>query len=164
VRERAEILRHVDEGQECWVAWIDGQPAHWRWETSRTTYLPYLGRALCPQPGDVCVVDVYTAPRFRGLGLHTEGTFLALERAKARGLTRLVGLVAWWNAPARRVMEVKTARTVVGSVGYWSLGAARRYFASGRVWLESDRIVVSPGCPENARAPAPRTALRSGDR
>ena len=152
------IRRRLDQGQECWVAWVDGEPAHWRWETARPVFLPYLGKTLRLAAGDSAVVDVYTAPRFRGRGLHTEGTFLALERASARGSTRLVGLVAWWNAPARRVMEIKTGRMVVGAVGYWRLAGARRYFARGRVRLEPDGIVLSgdgaPGVPAKSSGPA----------
>ena len=62
---------------------------------------------------------------------------------RARGLTRLVGLVAWWNTPARHVMEGKTGRTVVGSIGYWTVGLGRRYFARGGVRLEGDAIVIA---------------------
>jgi hypothetical protein len=162
--ERAEIQRRLDEGQECWVAWVDGQPAHWRWETSKPVFLRYLGKSLRLQSGDLGVVDVYTAPRFRGRGLHTEGTFLALERARTRGLTRLIGLVAWWNDPARRVVEVKTGRRLVGSVGYWRLGPTRRYFARGRVRLEPDGIVVPPEYLEQARPPGFGAARRPADR
>jgi hypothetical protein len=140
---RAEVRRRLDEGQECWAAWIDGELAHWRWEATRPAFLPYLGRTLRPEAGDLCVLDVYTVPRHRGCGLHTVGTFLALERARARGLTRLVGLVAWWNTPARHVMEGKTGRTVVGLVGFWTVGLGRRYFARGGVRLEDDAIVVA---------------------
>jgi hypothetical protein len=150
-----EVRRRLREGQECWVGWIDGEAAHWRWESTRPAFLPYLGRALCPREGDLCVVEVYTAPRFRGRGLHTAGTFFALERAHGRSLARLVGLVAWWNDPARRVMEVKTARTVVGSVGFWHLGVARRYFARGSVRLAPEGIVVgAAGRPRAETVPA----------
>jgi len=138
-----EVWRRLDAGQECWAAWIAGELAHWRWEATRPVFLPYLRRTLRPAPGDLCVVDVYTTPRYRGLGLHTAGTFLALDRARARGLSRLVGLVAWWNTPARHVMVGKTGRTIVGSVGYWAMGLKRRYFARGGVRLEGDEIVVA---------------------
>jgi hypothetical protein len=50
-------------------------------------------------------------------------------------------------------MEVKTARTVVGTGGYWRVGAARRYFVRGRVRLEPDGIALSRD--EAAGAPAP---------
>ena len=139
---RAGIRRQLEEGQECWVAWMDGEPAHWRWESSRPAWLPYLGLSLRPQLGDLCVVDVYTRPRFRGRGLHTAGTLLALERARASKLTRLIGLVAPWNRSARHVMEVKTRRTMVGSVGFWNLGA-RRYFSRGQVCLEPKGFTVA---------------------
>jgi GNAT superfamily N-acetyltransferase len=161
---RAEVRRRLDEGQECWAAWFGGELAHWRWEAVQPAFLPYLGRSLRPQDGDLCIVDVYTAPRFRGRGLHTAGTLLALERARARHLTRLVGLVAWWNAPARHVMEVKTARAVVGSVGYWTVGVRRRYFARGCVRLERDGVIIPTARPEGSpRATRPSAALRPVD-
>jgi hypothetical protein len=145
--DRTDVRRRLDTGQECWAAWIAGELAHWRWETTRPAFLPYLGRTLRPAPGDLCVVDVYTTPNYRGRGLHTVGTFLALDRARTRDLTRLIGLVAWWNAPARHVMEGKTGRTVVGSIGYWTVGPARRYYARGGVRLEGGEIVVATSLP-----------------
>ncbi len=156
---RAEARRRLDEGQECWAAWIGGELAHWRWEATRPALLPYLGLTLRPEAGDLCVVDVYTVPCYRGRGLHTVGTLLALERARARGLTRLVGLVAWWNAPARHVMEGKTGRPVVGSVGYWTVGVGRRYFARGGVRLEGEAIVVA--AVRSVGAPRPGAAFPS---
>jgi GNAT superfamily N-acetyltransferase len=147
---RTEVRRRLDTGQECWAAWIAGELAHWRWEATRPVFLRYLERTLRPAPGDLCVVDVYTAPRYRGRGLHTMGTLLALDRARACGLTRLVGLVAWWNTPARRVMEGKTGRKVVGSIGYWAMGPGRRYFARGGVRLEGEEIVIVTAPPADA--------------
>jgi GNAT superfamily N-acetyltransferase len=145
---RAEIRRRLEEGQECWAAWIAGELAHWRWEATRPTFLPYLALTLHPERGDLCVVDVYTTPRYRRRGLHTAGTFFALERARARGLTRLVGLVARWNSPGRHVMEAKTGRTAIGSVGYWTLGAGpRRYFARGDVRLDNATLVIAAARP-----------------
>ena len=78
------------------------------------------------------------------------GTLLALDRARACGLTRLVGLVAWWNTPARHVMEGKTGRKVVGSIGYWAMGPGRRYFARGGVRLEGEEIVIATAPPADA--------------
>jgi GNAT superfamily N-acetyltransferase len=145
---RAEIHRRLEEGQECWAAWIGGELAHWRWEATRLTFLHYLALTLQPERGELCVVDVYTTPRYRRRGLHTAGTFFALERARARGLTRLVGLVARWNSPGRHVMEAKTGRTAIGSVGYWTLGAGpRRYFARGDVRLDNATLVIAAARP-----------------
>ena len=119
-------------------------------------FLPYLGRTLRPEAGDLCVLDVYTVPRHRGRGLHTVGTFLALERARARGLTRLVGLVAWWNTPARHVMEGKTGRRSSAWSGTgrsaWGAGTSPGEESGSRATRS-----LSPPCARWARlAPLPR--------
>jgi hypothetical protein len=131
-----EVRRRLGEGQECWVGWTGGAPAHWRWETREEAYLPYLHRAVRPLPGDLWVVEVYTHRLRRRQGLYTAATVLAMHRARQQGHSRLIGLIAGWNAPARRVAEVKLERSVVGTVGYWALGPWRLSFVRGNVRLD----------------------------
>ena len=87
------------------MGWIGETAAHWRWETDVEAYLPYLRRSVRPLDGDLWVTDVYTHPSYRRRGLYTTATAMAMHRARARGHTRLIGLIARWNRPALRVAE-----------------------------------------------------------
>ena len=151
---RTELSRRRQQGQECWVGWIGDTAAHWRWETQREAYLPYLRRSVRPLDGDLWVVDVYTHPRYRRRGLYTAATVMAMHRARARGHTRLIGLIAGWNRPALRVAETRLQRPVVGTVGYWTVGPWRPPIVTGSVRLDEGGRVFVP------RAGAPST-LRS---
>ena len=112
-----EVTRRRREGQQCWVGWIGETPAHWRWETNREAYLPYLCRSVRPLDGDLWVTDFYTHPSHRRRGLYTTATVMAIHRAREEGHRRLIGLIAGWNRPALRVAELRLQRAVVGSVG-----------------------------------------------
>jgi hypothetical protein len=150
----AEVWRRFREGQECWVGWTHDIPVHWRWETNTEAYLPYLRRAVRPLDGDRWIVDVYTHPSRRRHGLYTAATVAAMHRARERGHRRLIGLIAAWNTPARRVAEQELQRAVVGTVGYWAIGPWRPPLARGRVHLDDQgRVFVPPD--EDARLPAP---------
>jgi GNAT superfamily N-acetyltransferase len=100
-----EVWRRLREGQECWVGWAGDIPAHWRWETSVEAYFPYLHRGVRPLDGDRWIVDVYTHPSRRRRGLYAAATVAAMHRAREQGHRRLIGLIAAWNASARRVAE-----------------------------------------------------------
>jgi GNAT superfamily N-acetyltransferase len=148
----AEVGRRQGEGQECWVGWVGETAAHWRWETDGEAYLPYLRRFVRPLKGDLWVADVYTHPSHRRRGLYTAATVMAMHRARAQGRTRLIGLIAGWNRPALRVAELRLQRAVVGSVGYWALGAWRPAIVTGSIRLDDGgRVFVPP------RAGAPPT-------
>jgi GNAT superfamily N-acetyltransferase len=151
----ATLQRRMGEGQRCWVAWLEGQPVHWRWEAEGDVYLPYLGRTLRPHDGDLWIVEAYTHPAHRGRGLYTASTALALQQARKRGFTRLLGMVAPWNRPARHVMHDKTGRTVIGTIGYWQVGPWRRYFARGAVTLAPDGSITVEVSPRPVSPPPP---------
>jgi GNAT superfamily N-acetyltransferase len=146
----AEVWRRLREGQECWVGWAGDLPAHWRWETSVETYFPYLHRVVRPLEGDRWIVDVYTHPSRRRRGLYTAATVAAMHRAREQGHRRIVGLIAAWNTPARRVAEQELGRSVIGTVGYWAIGPWRPPLVRGRVRVDDQGRVVVP-LDENAR-------------
>lgn len=160
-----EIRRRLGEGQECWVAWVGGTAVHWRWETRGEAYLPYLRRPIRPLPGDVWVVEVYTHPALRGRGLYARGTVMAMHRARDEGAVRLIGLIAGWNRPARRVAEEKLGRTVVGSAGFWALGWRRYHFVTGDAGLDAEgRIVVRPAAGPGRDQPGSGVTVEAATR
>ena len=136
VMSEAEIQRRWREGQECLLCWIGGSLAHYRWDTCRAAYLPYLGKTLCLQQGDIHAPDIFTHPAFRGRGIHLVSSLMALRRARDLGFSRSITIVAWWNAPALQVNRQKTNRTIAGTVGYWNIGPWRYYSTTGDVWLD----------------------------
>ena len=127
----AGIRRMWAEGQECLTCWIDGGPVFYRWDTTGPAYLPYLGRTFLPRPGDLLISQVFTHPAYRGRGLLSASSAIAVPRARQRGATRVVALVAWWNGPPLHVARDKYGHTVAGTVGYWNIGRWRRHFTTG---------------------------------
>jgi hypothetical protein len=77
------------------------------------------------------VIDVFTVPTYRGRGLYSASTAVALAGARDAGFHRVVGMVAPWNRPALHVMQRKFARVAVGAVGYRGAGPWRRYYTRG---------------------------------
>jgi GNAT superfamily N-acetyltransferase len=153
----AALLRHIDpafdakelgrlesEGQYCRLGWRGERLAHYRWDTTRPAYLPYLGRWYRPRSGDVLTTWLYTARDQRGRGIQRASHADLREQALARGCRRSLGIVAVWNAPSLRTND-HTGRVRVGTVGYVAIGPRRRYFATGAVGFDRDGCVVVHG-------------------
>jgi hypothetical protein len=138
----AEVQHRLSEGQRCLLFWQEKVPAYYRWDTTQSCYLPYLGHTLRPLQGDLFTVEVFTNPRFRNRGIHSFATNLVLRQARQSGLRRSVTMVAWWNSPALRVAREKTERSVIGTAGWWGLGPLRRHYTSGAVCLASQGLVI----------------------
>ena len=132
----AEIRRRLKEGQECLLCWIGESLAHYRWDAPASPYLPYLDKTLRYLQGDIHATDNFTHPAFRGRGIYTVSSIMALHRARDLGLSRSIGIVAWWNAPSLRVNLQKIGRSVAGTMGFWNAGLWRYYFTSGDVCLD----------------------------
>lgn len=128
-----EMRRRWQEGQQCIGAFVGDGLVHYRWETDKRCYLPYLKKTFEPLEGDIFVSDAFTNPAFRGRGLHSLSTARTLACARQRGLRRSLTMLAWWNTVARRVILEKARREVMGHVGYWQLGLTTRHFATGKV-------------------------------
>jgi hypothetical protein len=141
------IQRRLDEGQRGLVCQVRDSLAHCRWFTGRPTYLRHLSLTLVPQPGDLCHNGAYTAPAFRKRGIFADGIARVLMLAQREGYVRSISHAAWWNYPTRGSVLRRTERRPVGHVGYWNLGVARRYFATGGVHLGSGRTLwIDPAC------------------
>lgn len=147
VMSEPEIRRLWREGQECILCWIGKSLAHYRWDTHKATHLPYLGKTLRLIEGeDTMDSGSFTHPVFRGRGIYTVSTIMALHRDMNSGLTRSITIVAWWNIPSLRAHLSKAGYTVAGAVGYWNMGLWRCYFATGDVCLDKGAsIYVRPG-------------------
>lgn len=130
-----EIRRRWAEGQECSLGWLDGTLVYYRWQGVGAVHLPYLGKTLRLARGDCFVSEVFTHPGFRRQGVFWSAVLWHLHRTRERGFTRTVSTPAWWNAPSIRAQQ-KAGFAIAGRVGYWNLGAWRKYFADGHACLE----------------------------
>jgi len=131
----AEVRRRLEEGQECTVVWQGSTIVHYRWDTTRPAYLPYLGAVFSPAAGDIFAVEAFTHPAYRRRGIDWVATARALEDARARGFARSVTVVALWNTPGLRVGLERMSGRVVGTVTRWELGLFRRLRVTGAVRL-----------------------------
>ncbi|HZS34550.1 MAG TPA: hypothetical protein VFC42_14400 [Methylomirabilota bacterium] len=136
-----EVSRRLAEGQECLLGWWRDELVHYRWTVVGAAYLPYLGRRLAPPPGEVLVVENYTAPRARGRGIASRVMMADVARHNAAGRAGAVWLSAWWNT-ASLALSDQLGSWVVGSVGYWGAGPLRRYFATGVARFDADGTAV----------------------
>lgn len=134
---KEEIDRRLAEGQECLLYWSGSRLAHYRWETTQSAFLPYLGLTLRLLAGDACTTWAFTHPDFRGRGLMVCSSAEELHRLRRNGLRRSIALVAWWNLPSLQVTRDRAGRSVVGSVGHWQVGPARTRIVRGAVRLDS---------------------------
>lgn len=137
-----EIRRRLAEGQECELAFVGEDLVHYIWRTTKPVYLPYLRRTYLPSPGEIFVMEVFTPPAFRRHGIYIQSIARTGARARQSGLRRQSSHVAWWNTPVLHTAN-KTGAQVVGTVGYWNLGFHRHYFATGRVSLKDDCVVLA---------------------
>lgn len=141
----AEIRRRLKEGQECLLCWMGESLVHYRWDAPASPYLPYLDKTLRYLQGDIFATDVFTHRAFRGRGIQTASSIMALYRARDLGLSRFITMPAWWNVPSLRVNVQKTGRSVAGTVGFWNAGLWRHYFTTGNVYLDdSGDIRIRP--------------------
>lgn len=138
-----ELNRRLLDGQECLLCWFGDDLVHYRWETTESIFLPYLGTRLKLLEHDSLVTEVFTHPAFRGVGIDSVGSIMALHKAKKKGCKRSIALVATWNKPSLRTSGEKTGRKVVGKVGYWAMGK-NRYFVTGHVQLDEYGNVYVP--------------------
>jgi GNAT superfamily N-acetyltransferase len=141
----AEIRRRLTEGQECLLAWIGNTLIHYRWDATASPYLPFLGMTLRLLQADIFASDVFTHLAFRGRGIQTASSIMALHRARDAGLSRFITMPAWWNTPSLRVNLQKTGRRLAGTVGFWNAGRWRWYFTTGDAYLdESNGVRIRP--------------------
>ena len=147
----AEVRRRLDERQECLVGWLGSTLVHYRWETMQPAYLPYLDTVFSPGEGEILVVESFTAPRYRGRGIHGLATARMLARARARGASRSIAFIASWHAPALRVSLRQASGRVAGIVTRWDLGIVRRLRVTGEVCLTGTGLALAVPRPAYAR-------------
>jgi len=138
-----EVRRRWRAQEECLVCWIEGEVSAYRWDGRGTADLPYLGRRLRVAPDDGIVLECRTLPGRRRTRAGTLLVQARLERARALGIRRLVGLVAEWNQPSL-AWAAGLGWSRLGVVGYRWTARGRRYLVEGALRLDGDELVVLP--------------------
>jgi GNAT superfamily N-acetyltransferase len=138
-----EVRRRWRAHEECLVCWMEGEVLAYRWDGRGVADLTYLGRRLRVAPDDGVVLECRTLPGRRRTGAGTLLVKARLERARALGIRRLVGLVAEWNQPSL-AWAAGLGWSRVGVVAYHWTVRGRRYVVEGALRLDGDELVVLP--------------------
>jgi hypothetical protein len=144
----ADLRRALAAGEEWMLARLDGELVHFRAYSTGRVELPYLGRALRLEEGDVLLGLAYTAPAMRRRGLLADAASWSQRYVRSRGHRRMVALIATWNEAPRRA-AVRAGFVEIGRVGCWRLGPWRRGFTHGEVRFDDagDVRLPPPGEP-----------------
>jgi hypothetical protein len=120
----AEVGSRLARGDRCFVAWHGDGIVDAGWvSTDRHVHVPYLGRDLQLEPGDIYYYDTYTIPRLRGHGLYMARNWFAARELRAEGYRRGLALVAVENRVAIAVLQ-RAGLTLHGTYARLRLGVA----------------------------------------
>lgn len=132
----ADVRRGLAAGEEWMLARLDGEPVHFRAYSTGCVELPYLGRALRLEEGDVLLGLAYTAAAMRRRGLLAAAAAWSQRHVRSRGHRRMVVLTATWNEAPLRAAK-RAGMREIGRVGCWRLGPWRRGFTRGEVFFDA---------------------------
>lgn len=133
----ADLLRGLAAGDQWMLARLDGELVHYRAYSTGRVELPYLGRALRLEEGDVLLGLAFTAPARRRRGLLAAAASWSQRYVRSRGHRRIVVLTASWNEAPLRAAR-RAGMVEIGRVGCWRLGPWRRCFTRGEVRFDEE--------------------------
>lgn len=105
-------VQRLEQGKVWLIATVDGEIAYSTWLSFSDEYDPATQTWVRVAPTGAYLLDSFTVPRFRELGLHTMMTARRLAIAKERGAERALGIVRDGNAAAWRVQKKLGAQKV----------------------------------------------------
>jgi RimJ/RimL family protein N-acetyltransferase len=116
--------RRLERGHSGLLAVHENQPAGYAWACIEVD--PGLERVhLRLEPGDVLCVDAYTAPAFRGKGIHTALTMARCRLFGGLGYQRAIAYVERRNVPSLAVWR-KLGGQEIGEIEFRRIGPWRR--------------------------------------
>lgn len=131
---KAQYRDRLDRGEQCFLAYCDGQIAHINW-TCFTCGDTLAGRRIWLQAHEVYTTDAVTPEPFRGKNIHAFVLRAMLEHARSLGRT-----LAYTLAGGKRIDGHKGLSRLgwqeIGRVHYWLYGDAYKSFIlcrTGRV-------------------------------
>ena len=98
-----EAGRRLAAGDVAIVGIVRGQLAHLQWISFRSPWVNEIGVTLRLGPGEAAGYGAFTAPAWRGRGIHALASRFLNEEERRRGATRHVSWVWASNAPSLRV-------------------------------------------------------------
>jgi GNAT superfamily N-acetyltransferase len=94
-------LSKMRMGGTCFLARVDGELVHINWTLYRIT-ASMLSSAVLLDYEEVVTTDAYTAPRWRGKGIHSVVLNHMLGVAHSRGRETAYTMTLLWNRPSRK--------------------------------------------------------------
>ncbi|MET0852213.1 MAG: hypothetical protein ABW020_13840 [Candidatus Rokuibacteriota bacterium] len=147
-----EAVRRLDEGDVAIVGIVEGALAHLQWISFRSPWVNEIGVTLRLAPGESTAYGAFTAPAWRGHGIHALASRFLNEEQRRRGATRMVAWVWASNRASRRVLFAKLGRRRTKTVwSLWVLGMRRPLLIGA----------TATGSPSLARGePGPKSTAR----
>jgi GNAT superfamily N-acetyltransferase len=137
-------------GDVAIVGMVRSQLAHLQWISFRSPWVNEIGVTLRLGPGEAAGYGAFTAPAWRGHGIHTLASRFLNEEERRRGATRHVSWVWASNAPSLRAFA-KLGRRRTKTVWSIRLAGMRRPLILGATSAGSPSLVRSG--PEAAPRP-----------
>ena len=114
---RDRIERRLEQGHRCFTSWHGEKIIDAGWTATQSVVVPYLGRVLCLDAGDVYSYDAYTLPAYRGYGLYMARNSFTARTNQKEGFKRSVALVAPENYTAW-VILTRSGLETIGEYSY----------------------------------------------
>lgn len=109
---RKKIERRLEQGHRCFTSWHGEKVVDAGWTATGNVAVPYLGRVLCLEPGDIYSYDAYTLPEYRGYGLYMARNSFTARANQKEGFKRSVALVAPENYTAWVILTRSGLETI----------------------------------------------------
>ena len=131
---RENFERNMSRGDRCFASWHEGRIVDAGWTATGTVFVPYLGRFILLEAGDIYSYGAYTLPGYRGYGLYMARNSYTARRNQKEGFERSVALVAPENYAAWLILT----RSGLETIGEY----ARIRLPVGGIWWDR----AAPGC------------------
>jgi len=97
---REDFERRLARGDRCFASWHEGRIVDAGWAATGAVFVPYLGRFMLLEPGDIYSYGAYTLPDYRVYGLYMARNSYTARRNQKEGFRRTIALVAPENYSA----------------------------------------------------------------
>ncbi|MDQ7859275.1 MAG: hypothetical protein QN174_03400 [Armatimonadota bacterium] len=135
------LAQRLRDGHLAFVGRVGEAVVHLRWVFTRTVHVPYLGRQIVLEGGDVLLDEIYTMPAWRRKGVEGAVAVAMPRMLHAMGYRRILCAIASWNLAPQHVAAAH-GYVRLGSGGYWALPGRRRYFWEGAVEDRFDGTLI----------------------
>ena len=148
----AEITKRLDNGRQCYAAWVDGQIAAYGWVSFKEEDIGELNLRIKLLPGEAYIWDCATLPAFREKLLYSALLIYILGELRAQNICR-----AWIGADYDNLASQKG----MARAGFHHVAdlVIERVLAMRQVW-----VTGLPDVPELIVTEARRAFLNDRDK